>query len=222
MTDTKKPLGITDVILRDAHQSLLATRMRLDDMLPIAEKLDKVGFWSLESWGGATFDSCIRYLGEDPWHRIRSLKAFSTEGFTINGKQPDETPATKRKTAFFFLVHYGFFHVVYFIFLNIQHPFGALPEYDWVFLSLCILGFVGSHFYSYRYNATRDFRDRKPNIGSLMFYPYLRILPMHLTIVIGAGSTGVASLLMFMMLKTLADMGMHVVEHRLFRQSAQI
>ncbi|WP_166263802.1 sodium-extruding oxaloacetate decarboxylase subunit alpha [Marinobacter caseinilyticus] len=74
MTDTKKPLGITDVILRDAHQSLLATRMRLDDMLPIAEKLDQVGFWSLESWGGATFDSCIRYLGEDPWDRIRQLK----------------------------------------------------------------------------------------------------------------------------------------------------
>ncbi|MDX1801848.1 MAG: sodium-extruding oxaloacetate decarboxylase subunit alpha [Marinobacter sp.] len=74
MSDTKKPLGITDVILRDAHQSLLATRMRLDDMLPIAEKLDKVGFWSLESWGGATFDACIRYLGEDPWDRIRHLK----------------------------------------------------------------------------------------------------------------------------------------------------
>ncbi len=75
MTDTKKPLGITDVVLRDAHQSLFATRMRLDDMLPIAEKLDQVGFWSLETWGGATFDSCIRYLGEDPWHRIRELKA---------------------------------------------------------------------------------------------------------------------------------------------------
>lgn len=74
MTDNKKPLGITDVILRDAHQSLLATRMRLDDMLPIAEKLDQVGFWSLESWGGATFDACIRYLGEDPWERIRELK----------------------------------------------------------------------------------------------------------------------------------------------------
>jgi oxaloacetate decarboxylase alpha subunit len=77
MTDdtTRKPLGITDVVLRDAHQSLLATRMRIDDMLPIAEKLDRVGFWSLESWGGATFDSCIRYLGEDPWERIRRLKA---------------------------------------------------------------------------------------------------------------------------------------------------
>lgn len=75
MSDAKKPLGITDVVLRDGHQSLLATRMRLDDMLPIAEKLDKIGYWSVESWGGATFDSCIRFLGEDPWTRIRELKA---------------------------------------------------------------------------------------------------------------------------------------------------
>ena len=73
MTDSKK-LGITDVVLRDAHQSILATRMRIDDMLPIAEKLDQVGYWSLESWGGATFDSCIRFLGEDPWDRIREFK----------------------------------------------------------------------------------------------------------------------------------------------------
>jgi oxaloacetate decarboxylase alpha subunit len=71
----KKPLGITELVLRDAHQSLLATRMRIDDMLPIAEKLDKIGYWSIESWGGATFDACIRYLGEDPWERIRRLKA---------------------------------------------------------------------------------------------------------------------------------------------------
>ena len=69
-----KPLAITDVVLRDAHQSLLATRMRVEDMLPIAAKLDQVGYWSLETWGGATFDSCIRYLGEDPWERIRRLK----------------------------------------------------------------------------------------------------------------------------------------------------
>ena len=70
----KTRLGITDVVLRDAHQSLLATRMRIDDMLPIAAKLDQVGFWSLESWGGATFDACIRYLGEDPWERLRKFK----------------------------------------------------------------------------------------------------------------------------------------------------
>ena len=74
MSEIKSPLGITDVVLRDASQSLLATRVRIEDMLPIAEKLDKIGFWSLETWGGATFDSCIRYLGEDPWERIRALK----------------------------------------------------------------------------------------------------------------------------------------------------
>ncbi|EAQ96989.1 sodium-extruding oxaloacetate decarboxylase subunit alpha [Congregibacter litoralis] len=74
MSDGPGKLGITELVLRDAHQSLFATRMRLDDMLPIAAELDAVGFWSLESWGGATFDACIRYLGEDPWDRIRELK----------------------------------------------------------------------------------------------------------------------------------------------------
>ena len=70
-----KPLLITDLVLRDASQSLLATRVRIEDMLPIAGKLDQVGFWSLETWGGATFDACIRFLGEDPWERLRLLKA---------------------------------------------------------------------------------------------------------------------------------------------------
>ena len=70
-----KPLLITELVLRDASQSLLATRVRIEDMLPIAEKLDRVGFWSLETWGGATFDACIRFLGEDPWERLRQLKA---------------------------------------------------------------------------------------------------------------------------------------------------
>ncbi len=71
----QQPLGITELVLRDAHQSLLATRLRIEDMLPVAEKLDRVGYWSMESWGGATFDACIRYLGEDPWERMRQLKA---------------------------------------------------------------------------------------------------------------------------------------------------
>ena len=73
--DKKKPLAITEVVLRDAHQSILATRLRIEDMLPICEKLDQIGYWSIESWGGATFDACIRYLGEDPWERLRLLKA---------------------------------------------------------------------------------------------------------------------------------------------------
>ena len=73
MSNTRK-IEVTDVILRDAHQSLIATRMRTDDMLPICDKLDRVGYWSLEVWGGATFDACVRFLKEDPWERLRQLR----------------------------------------------------------------------------------------------------------------------------------------------------
>jgi pyruvate/oxaloacetate carboxyltransferase len=71
---TEKKIELTETVLRDAHQSLLATRMRTEDMLPVANKLDQVGFWSLEMWGGATFDSCLRYLKECPWERLRLLR----------------------------------------------------------------------------------------------------------------------------------------------------
>lgn len=74
MPPSDNKVNVTDVILRDAHQCLIATRMRTEDMLPICEKLDQVGFWSLEVWGGATFDACIRFLKEDPWERLRQLK----------------------------------------------------------------------------------------------------------------------------------------------------
>ncbi len=74
MTNKKRKLAITELALRDGHQSLLATRMRLDDMLPICEKLDAIGYWSIEAWGGATFDTCLRYLKEGPWIRLRELK----------------------------------------------------------------------------------------------------------------------------------------------------
>ncbi len=73
MTQTKKKIGVTELALRDGHQSLLATRMRLDDMLPICDKIDQIGYWSVEAWGGATFDTCLRYLKEGPWMRLREL-----------------------------------------------------------------------------------------------------------------------------------------------------
>lgn len=72
--EIKKPLMITDTILRDAHQSQAATRMKLEDMLPACETLDSIGYWSIECWGGATFDACMRFLGEDPWERLRTLR----------------------------------------------------------------------------------------------------------------------------------------------------
>ncbi len=72
----KKPLYITDTILRDAHQSQAATRMRIEDMIPALSDMDKIGYWSVECWGGATFDSCMRFLNEDPWERLRTIKKY--------------------------------------------------------------------------------------------------------------------------------------------------
>jgi pyruvate carboxylase subunit B len=66
---------VSELVLRDGHQSLIATRLRTEDMLPICSKLDAIGFWSLEAWGGATFDTCVRYLKEDPWERLKKLRA---------------------------------------------------------------------------------------------------------------------------------------------------
>lgn len=75
MTETSmSKVYVTDTVLRDAHQSLIATRLRTEDMLPVCGKLDRVGFWSLEAWGGATFDACLRFLKEDPWERLRKLR----------------------------------------------------------------------------------------------------------------------------------------------------
>ena len=74
MNKNKRKVGLTELVLRDGQQSLIATRMRLDDMLEVAKKMDHVGYWSIEMWGGATYDACLRYLNEDPWHRLRELK----------------------------------------------------------------------------------------------------------------------------------------------------
>ena len=74
----KKPIKVTEVVLRDAHQSLLATRMTMDEMRPILPEMDKINYFSVECWGGATFDSCIRFLDEDPWERLRILRMPTT------------------------------------------------------------------------------------------------------------------------------------------------
>ena len=89
MTESKK-IGVTEVVLRDAHQSLLATRFRYHDMEAALKNLDDVGFWSVESWGGAIFDSCIRYLGEDPWERIRKIKSMMPNTPSADASQGPE------------------------------------------------------------------------------------------------------------------------------------
>lgn len=151
-------------------------------------------------------------------HRMLNLKEFSTKNLKSNGRPVPETEEGKRSIAFFFAIHYGVFHLVYFIFLWQELPLGSLAIEDLMWLLLLVFGFFSSHSFSYRYNLNNDFKQQKPNLGTLMFYPYLRIIPMHLIIILGATMTSTASLLIFMVMKTFADGGMHMVEHHLFRR----
>jgi hypothetical protein len=157
--------------------------------------------------------------------RIRQLREFSTEGFSINGRPAEPTQETKNHVARFFLLHYGTFHLVYFIFLLTFSATGmfnsagenAFNSADLKYIVLAALLFLGNHVFSYFYNRPRD--TGRQNIGTLMFYPYARVIPMHLTIVLGffLGSR----LLFFLLLKTLADAIMHVVEHRVLLRRQQ-
>ena len=158
--------------------------------------------------------------------RIRDLREFSTEGLAINVHPVEPTPETKNHIARFFLLHYGIFHLVYFIFLlvfSLTNMFStagenALDPADLKYILPLALLFLGNHLFSYLHNRQRDIG--RQNIGMLMFYPYARIIPMHLTIILGF-SLG-SRLLLFLLLKTLADAIMHVVEHRvLFRRGQQ-
>ena len=141
--------------------------------------------------------------------KILDLKQFSTEGFTMNGKSVEPTEKTKRETAGFLVLHYGLFHFVYFLFLA--------PK---VFLVINIFGLVAvtsffiNHLFSYQKNKDTDSGKIK-NIGTMMFFPYARILPMHLMIGFAFVLTGSTFyLVVFLLLKTLADVIMHVVEHK--------
>lgn len=156
--------------------------------------------------------------------RIRQLGEFSTAGLTINGQAVEPTEVAKNRVARFFLQHYGFFHLVYFIFLLVFSRLGmfngadggAVSSADLIYIIPTSLLFLGNHVYSYFYNKPRD--ARRQNIGTLMFYPYARIVPMHLTIILGGFLGG--GLLLFLLLKTFADAIMHVVEHRILLRGA--
>jgi hypothetical protein len=179
-------------------------------------------------------------IGYYAQRRIRLLHDFSTEGVRINNRPVDPTPATKRWTANFFIVHYGFFHVGYFVFLMAftrgAFGSGAVPITDasgrvhqvmmgqvgpWDVLVILALGvgFWRTHQASFREHVAADLRGR-PNIGTLMFMPYLRIIPMHITIIVGALVGAKGGVILFGALKTLADVAMHKVEHRLLQPSA--
>ena len=150
--------------------------------------------------------------------RILQLREFSTEGFKINGQPAQPTQGTKIFAAFFFLFHYGFFHFVYLIFL-LTGTFTKAYENGSDFIGLRYIFLTASlffinHLFSYLYNKPKD--TKKQNIGSLMFYPYARIIPMHLTIIFSSSFIGV--LPFFLVLKTFVDGTMHIVEHNVLRK----
>jgi len=149
--------------------------------------------------------------------RMMRLREFTTTGFTSGGRQVPETRAGKVQTAVFFAIHYGFFHFGYLVFLAGGKIGGTLTANDWLGVGVSVLAFALAHGYSLWWNEGRDFQNRKPNLGTIMFYPYLRIIPMHLTIILGSTIAGVA-LPLFIGLKTLSDAGMHLVERALFRR----
>ncbi len=151
--------------------------------------------------------------------KILSLKKFSTENFRINHQPVEPTKGTKYFTAFFFLIHYGLFHLAYLIFLFSKNPItqGSIVSLSSpiivVLISIAI--FFADHLFSFIYNFKED-SNKEKNIGTVMFFPYARIIPMHLTIVFGfflVQSTG--GIIFFLILKTIADVIMHAVEHRI-------
>lgn len=148
-------------------------------------------------------------IGLFQFFKILDLKHYSTKGFKINDHSVQPSKGVKYYTAFFFAFHFGFFHLIYAVFL-----FTGVREAEW--RSILMLGglFFFNHLFSYIKNRRQD-REREKNIGTMMFFPYVRIIPMHLTILFGMFFIGgPISLVFFLLLKTAADVIMHEMEHR--------
>lgn len=180
----------------------------------VGANLLAIGVAIYEGWGMlplmALYWGQSVVIGGSNFFRILSLERFTTENLKMNDRPVKPTPATKRQVAVFFALHYGIFHFVYLMFLGSDTD--DKPLFDsWFWL--CMATFAVNHFWSYRYNREID-RRGIPNLGTLMFTPYIRIVPMHLTIIFGSmAGGGMFGLLLFGLLKTAADVAMHVVEH---------
>ncbi|MBP7828734.1 MAG: hypothetical protein KA248_02320 [Kiritimatiellae bacterium] len=194
-------------VLQYARRDWSAASLVASNVLTLAMAL--IGDWNAGTlmwvyWGQSVIIGFFNFL------RILSLNEFSTKGVESNGKSVDPTPATRRGMAFFFLFHYGFFHLVYMVFLVGLAAEGLAQV---AAIGLCLAAFLVNHAFSFFYNLKSDRRNVR-NIGTVMFFPYARILPMHLTIIFGSALPwNRAVLLLFLSLKTAADLVMHVVEH---------
>lgn len=172
--------------------------------------------------------------------RIRALVNFSTDGVKMNDRAVSATPETAKRAAWFFLFHYGGFHFGYAVFLwsfgafgaetgsvpvtiqntgeVVQFEVGYFGGLDWIWVAFTGVGFWLTHRRSFQEHVASDLAGR-PNLGTLMFLPYARIIPMHLTIIFGVILGGSGAILLFGALKTVADVVMHKVEHRIYRRA---
>jgi hypothetical protein len=168
--------------------------------------------WSLSDvmwiyWGQSVI------IGVFNFARISCLKEFSTEGVKLNDQPVPPTKATQHQIAWFFAAHYGIFHAIYFVFLCVERA--DVSKSDIAGIAVCVAVFGVCHAFSFWHNREEDSR-RKPNIGTVMMFPYARIIPMHFTILLGSlfAKRSPVTLILFLSLKTLADLIMHMVEHR--------
>ena len=211
--DTTGPIGLTGRLYSDRSVTALLLSNLLTIILAMFQQWDV----HVLMWIYCGQSIVIGYFNV---HRILDLKEFSTKNFRMNDRPVDPTPATQRKVAGFFALHYGFFHFAYMVFLATET--GVMGPFPLFSVVVCILAFYINHRFSYRYNRPRE-QDRVPNIGSIMFFPYVRIIPMHLMIVSGSQFMGDSrlALLVFLLLKTAADVAMHVIEHAMARSAAR-
>ncbi len=176
--------------------------------------------WNLREMMGIYWVQSV-IIGLFNFFRMLLLRSFSTDGFTSNGKPVPENAQGKISTAIFFAFHYGIFHLVYLTFLagfseSGEKPFWESGGFHWFLLS--VLGFLLGHGYSFYENVRADL-ERRPNLGTMMFLPYARIIPMHLAIIFGSQvGGGLFPFLLFSGLKTAADYLMHIVEHRVLQR----
>jgi hypothetical protein len=207
--DTSATLGLTRQLYSDRSVTALLLSNFVTIVLAVYQQWDvHVLMWIY--WGQSVV------IGYFNVHRILDLQEFSTKNFRINGKAVEPTRGTQRQVAGFFALHYGFFHFAYMIFLATETgTTGAFPLFS---VMLCIAVFYINHRFSYRYNRAGE-QARVPNIGSIMFFPYVRIIPMHLMIITAGTFFGIGQgpLLAFLLLKTGADVAMHVIEHAMAR-----
>lgn len=151
-------------------------------------------------------------IGYFNWRRIRCLKEFSTEGLKINDQPVTATKLTQSKVANLFAIHYGGFHIAYCIFLFVEKT--GLSQLEIFSAVSCIAVFIFNHWFSFRQNLEKHISS-KPNLGTVMSFPYARILPMHLIILIGSyfEKHSAGALILFLSLKTFVDLAMHLIEH---------